>query len=227
MLNEIPFGEKEQSNIHLIKMVSLQHFDEKIIEKIMKAHSLCLDSETPADEEATDQGFTKATELRQEDLEEEEEEEKVCRRRTALREEREPRELEMGKLGHVEKSSCNDPRACVSVGLCFIFSLGSSLIISDVAPSCAPARQQKTRSISTSSSSTALASGSKRPTSCFHSERLILLPDGVQLVDAETHRQAAWQSGRVGRVGRAGQQQQQMCFEGTQAAVNPRLVSRC
>lgn len=43
-----------------------------------------LDSETPADEEATDRGFTKATELRQEDLEEDEEEEKVCRRGSAL-----------------------------------------------------------------------------------------------------------------------------------------------
>lgn len=76
---------------------------------------------------------------------EEEKEEKVCRQRSALREEREPRELEMGKLGHVEKSSCNDPRACVSAGLCFIFILGSSLIIGDVPPVlCRPERQQKT-----------------------------------------------------------------------------------
>lgn len=126
---------------------------------MMKVRSLCRDSETPADEKSTDQGWTKAKELHQEDLEEEkgeeEKEEKVCRQRSALREEREPRELEMGKLGHVEKSSCNDPRACVSAGLCFIFILGSSLIISDVAPSCVPHASRKACSISTSSSSTA------------------------------------------------------------------------
>lgn len=50
----------------------------------------------------------------------------------------------MGKLGHVEKPSCSDPRACVSVGLRFIFLLGSSLITSDVAPALGSARRQET-----------------------------------------------------------------------------------
>lgn len=88
------------------------------------------------------------TEICQEDLEEEEKEEekeeKVCMQRSALREAQELRELEMGKLGHVEKSSCNDPRASVSVGLDFIFILGSSLITSDVAPVLCSANWQKT-----------------------------------------------------------------------------------